>query len=101
MILYGKNMDKPKIFKEAFSEDFITLKKNRIIVGHFKYGGSTKENSKKIDFIKQLEFKLKAYKKTGNPEYLVDVSNYAMFEFKLMRGDFRGTDDDEYSKLIN
>lgn len=92
-------IERKKILDAAFSDSFITKMKNRLLVSHYKYG-DVKKNAQFIDFIKQLKMKLCAYEKTGNPEYLVDVCNYAMLESKVMAGDFRSTDDDEYSKYI-
>lgn len=70
------------ILKTEYSEKFDTLRKNRMVTSFDKYGPlQVNYENKLIDGIKTLEECIQKYKKTGNTEYLVDVSNYAMIEF--------------------
>jgi hypothetical protein len=73
---------KEEVLKTEYLERFDDLRKNRMYISHFKYG-HIKENAinKNVDYIASLEKRLKAYKETGNTEFLADVANFAMIEF--------------------
>ena len=73
---------KQDIESTEYSRDFDKKRLNAIKVSYHKYGPA-KENfaSGRVDAIASLRKKLSAYEKTGNTDYLVDVANYAMFEF--------------------
>lgn len=49
---------------------------NRIGFGYFRYGGP----DKKQHYMTRMELELKAYKKTGNRESLINLANYAFLE---------------------
>lgn len=72
-----------KILKTEYSEEFDLKRKNRMIVSFHKYG-PIEENygNKLVSAIKNLEKRLNLYKETGNIEYLLDVGNFAMIEYK-------------------
>ena len=81
-----------------FSRDFLQKMINRMAFGHFKYGPLVLAFPKEIDAIQTLRKGLKAYKDTGNTEYLVDVANYAMIEFMFPshpKAHFRATSEKE------
>ncbi|KXB08573.1 hypothetical protein AKJ59_00765 [candidate division MSBL1 archaeon SCGC-AAA385M02] len=89
------------ILRNSFSDDFVNKMKNRVVVSHHKYGDLTEaKQTKQRDEIKNAKYRLRLYEKTGNPEYLVDVANFLMFEFMEMKGNFIATDDDENSKIV-
>lgn len=97
MPVYTKELQ--QILNEDFSEEFVSKMKNRVLLSRFKYG-AVKDNyaSGKIDCIKTLEERLKKYKETGNTEWLIDVANQAMIEFKYPqheKGHFRVTSAEE------
>lgn len=50
---------------------------NRIIHGAIQYG-KTNSNRK---YLTRLDLEVKAYKKTGNAEYLYNIANYAFLEY--------------------
>jgi hypothetical protein len=83
---------------DEYSERFDGLRRNACKVSFYKYGPAKKNFLEgRVDAIKSLEKKLAAYKRTGNTEYLVDVANYAMFEFMYplhAAAHFTPTDDD-------
>lgn len=90
------------ILKNAWSQEFIDKMRNRILVSHSKYGSlkKTKQDpTQHRDEVKNIEFRLKKYKETCNPEYMVDVANFAMFEYMEMHGMFRATDDVKDDKI--
>jgi len=85
--------------KEEYSERFDNLRKKAVEVSFYKYGPAKKNFSEgRVDAIASLRKKLAAYIRTGNTEYLVDVANYAMFEFMYPihpEPHFKFTDDDK------
>jgi len=91
-------------WENAWSWDFIQKMKNRIMTSNSKYGDLKKTKSNVLtnsrDELKNAEYRISLYKKTGNAEYLVDAANFLMFEFKEMIGDFIATDNDKNSKLV-
>ena len=83
--------------------DFITKMRNRVHTSYYKYGSLSKAKRDLLyprDELRNCEYRISIYKKTGNPEFLVDAANFLMFEFAEMRGAFRATDDDKDSKII-
>ena len=68
--------------KTEWSDEFITLMRNRLLMGRMRYGkiknsGGRGEKSS-IDFLKE---RLKRYERTGNMELLPDIANFALVEF--------------------
>lgn len=87
-----------KILATEYSKRFDELRQAAIRVSYHKYGAA-KDNfgGGRVDAIKSLKKKLLAYERTGNAELLVDVANYAMFEFMFpLHPDahYRPMDDD-------
>jgi hypothetical protein len=71
-----------EILSTEYSQEFDTLRKNRMIVSYHKYGPVKVNYSQGyIDAIKSLEMRLQMFKETGNKEYLCDIANFAMIEF--------------------
>jgi hypothetical protein len=81
-----------------YSERFDQLRKAAIAVSYHKYGPAKNNfHEGRVDAVASLRRKLLAYERTGNTEYLVDVANYAMFEFMFpihKDAHFKPTDDD-------
>ena len=70
------------ILATEYSTAFDELCKKSMIVGYYKYGSVRKNlNGGYEDVINSLEIRLKAYKETGNTEFLADIANFAMMEF--------------------
>lgn len=92
------------ILKTEYSERFDDLRKAAIRVSFHKYGPAKKNfGSAHVDAIKSLERKLAAYKETGNTELLVDVANYAMFEFMYplhSKAHYTPMDDDPTTRPV-
>lgn len=90
--------------KLPFSWNFVHMMHNRIHVSHYKYEddlAKAKNNpSVERNELKNAEYRIKLYKDTGNPEYLIDAANFLMLEFMEMHGAFRPTDDDKRSKIV-
>lgn len=71
-----------KILSTEYSEHFDELRKKAMITSYYKYGPlKTNYSQGYIKCIESLEKRLKAYKETGNTEFLVDIANFAMIEF--------------------
>ena len=91
------------ILNRSFSEEFVNLMKNRIVCSHAKYGDitTTKRDTRyPRNELKNAEYRIKKYKKTGNLEYLVDAANFLMLEFMEMKGDFLPVDGDPSDKIV-
>lgn len=87
-----------------YSERFDELRKAAIRVSSHKYGPA-KDNfaTGRVDAIATLKKKLAAYQRTGNTELLVDVANYAMFEFMWPlhpQGHYKPMDDDPTTRPV-
>lgn len=76
-------MTTEEILKTEYSQRFDDLRKKAIETSFYKYGPVRKNYSeyKCMDAIGNLRKRLEAYEATGNTEFLVDVANFAMFEF--------------------
>lgn len=107
-------MDTPEmILEKDYSQEFDKLRKNRIIVSHYKYGWCYQTYPELAQAYKCIEERLELYKKTGNKEYLVDVANFAMIEFEhpaIEGAYFKAEDSDKspglaggisYNELMN
>ncbi len=97
-------MTSEEILKTEFSQQFVELMKNRMIMSFFKYG-PVKQNAgdKLVNEIESLKLRLKKYEQTGNTEYLVDVANFAMIEFMFPshgESHFKATDSIESPGLV-
>ena len=92
----GKVTD--EILGQDYSTEFDRIRKNMVIVSHFKYG-KARDNfaSGRVDAIKTAELCIEAFKKDGNLEHLCDAANYLMFRFKYpMPGEeYKHTDSDK------
>lgn len=89
---------------QEYSFKFDELRRNRVEVSFYKYGPA-KQNfaTGNVKAIPTLELCLQKYKDTGNTEYLVDLANYAMFEFMYPqhpKGHFRATDSRESAGIV-
>ena len=81
-----------------FSGAFIQFMANRMAVSYHKYGPVADGYPGRVDAIASLKQRLEKYEETGNTEFLVDASNFAMIEFMHPRrpnAHFRPTDSDE------
>lgn len=65
-----------------WSPEFTQGCANRMVTSWFKYGDVATAYPDKVDAIKSLYLRLDKYLQTGNTEFLMDVANFAMIEFK-------------------
>lgn len=70
------------ILKRDFSNEFVTKMKNAILTSHYKYGYMSETYPELAQAYKCIKERLELYEKTHNTEYLVDIANFAMIEFK-------------------
>jgi hypothetical protein len=68
-----------KILSTEYSEEFDTLRKQMMVNSFYKYG-YVKENAMNhtTDFVKSLDIRYEAFKRTHNTEYLADIANLCM-----------------------
>lgn len=81
-----------------FRAPFIQGMRDRVEVSFHKYGPVSEAVAHGAKFVEALEKRLALYRETGNTEWLMDVANYAMFEFMYpshKSAHFRPTDADE------
>ena len=71
-----------EIMKRDFSEEFIAKMKNAIEMSHYKYGWMSDTYPELAQAYKCIQERLDMYIKTHNKDYLVDIANFAMIEFK-------------------
>lgn len=71
-----------EILNRDFSEEFVHKMKNAIETSYYKYGFANKTYPELAQAHKCIEERLELYRKIHNTEYLVDVANFAMLEFK-------------------
>lgn len=87
-----------EILARDFPKEFISLMENRILISHHKYGWMSQTYPELAQAVKSIQARLDLYLKTGNTEWLVDVANFAMIEWKhpsLSSAHFRATDSAE------
>ena len=92
------------ILQRDWSNEFINLMQNRIIVSHYKYGWISQNYPELAKAIDSAEERLRLYRETGNTEWLVDLANFAMIEFmhpSHQQAHFRATGSDESPGLKN
>ena len=87
-----------------YSEEFDTLRKNRVAVSYYKYG-SARINFKRgyVKAISSMNRCIEKYKETHNREYLCDAANYLMFEFmypSYADAYFKATDSNESAGIV-
>lgn len=71
-----------EILRRDFSEQFVNSMKNAIEMSHHKYGWMSNTYPELAQAVKCIQERLDKYNETHNLEYLVDVANFAMIEFK-------------------
>ena len=88
---------------EQWSMEFETLRRNRMIMGAFRYGLLAEQNGRPpYDNIGSLIERARAYQESGNLEHLTDIANLAMVEFAVGRHPkrhFRAMDDNYHASL--
>lgn len=72
-----------EILARTWSMSFIEKMKNAIEMSHYKYGWPSQTYPELAQAYKCIKERLELYEKTHNTEYLVDVANFAMLEFKF------------------
>lgn len=81
-----------------FDETFVQAMRDRMQISYHKYGAVKDAVPHKVNAIESLHHRLEKYMETGNTEWLVDASNFAMIEFMYPshpNAHFRATDSNE------
>jgi hypothetical protein len=95
---------KEQILSRDWSSDFVAQMQNRIIVSHHKYGWCSDTYPELAQAVKSIKTRVDKYLETGNTEWLIDVANFAMIEYKHPshpNAHFRGTDSNESPGLTD
>lgn len=81
---------------------FEEYRKNRMLMGYFRYGPLVCQIGKaKYDNIGSIEKRIAQYKKDHNREHLVDIANLAMIEFATHPDyPFSSVDDGEHARAL-
>jgi len=66
-----------------WSEQFIQLMRNRMVLGIYRYGSYKSPQAPNYDRIGSVLKRLRLYGDTGNQEFLVDSANLLMIEFDV------------------
>lgn len=80
------------------SREFMQGMLDRTAVGFFKYGLMTDAAANGVDQIESARKRIERYLETGNTEWLIDVANMVLIEFKHPQhpeAHYRPTDSDE------
>lgn len=80
-----------EILKRDWSNEFVKKMQNAIETSHYKYGWMSNTYPELAQAYKCIRERLELYEKTHNTEYLVDIANFAMIEFR-----FPAFDDAKY-----
>ena len=83
-----------------WSEEFETLRRNRLVLGAFRHGRIGDENKARFDRVSSSIDRLNLYKLDHNAEHLLDVANLAMLEFVEGENTFNAHDDSEHTREL-
>ena len=73
---------KDNIMKRDWSTEFIAKMERAIETSHYKYGWMADTYPELAQAVKCIQERLDLYNKTHNLDYLVDIANFAMIEYK-------------------
>jgi hypothetical protein len=96
----NKKLSYEEILKVQWCEEFEILRRNRMIMGYYRYGVLGRQGS--IDRTGYIIKKATLFQKDGNLEHLVDIANVAMAAFKERQhpnAHFRSADDEFHGQI--
>lgn len=73
---------KEEIMKRDWSSEFVAKMERAIETSHYKYGWMSDTYPELAQAVKCIQERVDLYNKTHNLEYLVDIANFAMIEYK-------------------
>lgn len=73
---------KEEIMKRDWSGEFIAKMERAIETSHYKYGWMSDTYPELAQAVKCIQERLDLYNRTHNRDYLVDIANFAMIEYK-------------------
>lgn len=86
--------------KNNWSEKFVCLMRNRMLLGTLRYGSVHDPGLPKYDHCGYAVKKIEQYLQTGNKEFLVDAANLCLVEFEHpcchKSPHFKATDDEDH-----
>ena len=73
---------KDAIMQRDWSSEFVAKMERAIETSHYKYGWMSDTYPELVQAVKCIQERLDLYNRTHNLEYLVDIANFAMSEYK-------------------
>ena len=73
---------KEEIMKRDWSSEFVAKMERAIETSHYKYGWMSDTYPELAQAVKCIQERVDLYNRTHNLEYLVDIANFAMIEYK-------------------
>jgi hypothetical protein len=64
-----------------WSEEYERLRRNRMVIGAFRYGPIQTQDMDAYDYVKECRRRLRVYEEDLNLEHLVDCGNILMLEY--------------------
>ena len=97
------NLGLAELREAEYSPEFEKLRRNRLVFGAIRYGRRGGKDKPNYDRISSCIHRLRQYRRTGNDELLVDVSNLCELEFvegTHPEKHFASVDDGEHVGVI-
>jgi hypothetical protein len=91
-----------ELHETTWDKTFLDYMFNRLIMGRLRYGPK-KPGTPAYNYAKSIKEKAELYKATGNTEFLVDIANYCMLEFRHgshPNKHFSATDDADHCEVL-
>jgi hypothetical protein len=96
-------MDLNALRGSEWDEDYERLRRNRMVMGAFRYGKVASQDTDAYDYIRECKRRLRLYEESLNLEYLVDCGNILMLEFIKGKKDgltLEPIDDGEHNQKV-
>jgi hypothetical protein len=77
----GRKPSLDELKKSEWSQEYETLRLNRMVLGSFRYGNIQKQDFNKFDMISETIRRLNLYNESGNLEHILDAGNCLMIEY--------------------
>jgi hypothetical protein len=100
---FDQREDLAKLRHSEMNNEFVTLLRNRMVMGRFRYGHLAGEGKADWDRLSRIEKEVIAYRVDGNDERLIDIANMCQLEFtegKHPNKHFASSDDAAHNKEI-
>jgi len=99
-----KRLNLDSITDQQWCEEFETLRRNRMLMGYFRYPPMKNQKPGEFDTVGSMLKRLKDFIETGNIENLIDVANMCMIEYFVgnhPKKHFESVDDGLHAERID